>query len=380
MMFHLVSNPQTQLIAMTSRPNTENYLDLFLNDIPMMDVRAPIEYEKGAFPHTVNEPLMNDEERHLVGIRYKQKGQDSAIELGNELVCGDIKAKRIEQWLAFTQQHPEGYLYCFRGGLRSRTTQQWISEAGTNYPLVTGGYKAMRRFLIDELQVSAETKNYRIISGRTGTGKTRLLKLTPNFVDLEGLANHRGSSFGRQLTPQPSQIDFENALSIELLKARHLRSGPVYIEDESRLIGRNAVPQEFRDTSTISDIIVLEAPLEERIDIVLQDYVIDMTNAYQLQAGEEEGFNLFSEYLLNSVSRIQKRLGGEQTQHLQSLMRDALKAQLDTGSLALHIEWIQILLSKYYDPMYDFQLSKKADRIIFRGNQRSILEWIEQGL
>ena len=119
---------------MTTRRDTENYLDLFLNDIPMMDVRAPVEYEKGAFPHTINQPLMNDEERHLVGIRYKQKGQDSAIELGNELVCGEIKTKRIEQWLAFAQKHPEGYLYCFRGGLRSRTTQQWIREAGIEYP------------------------------------------------------------------------------------------------------------------------------------------------------------------------------------------------------------------------------------------------------
>ncbi|MFD2231656.1 tRNA 2-selenouridine(34) synthase MnmH [Alkalimarinus sediminis] len=364
---------------MTSRPNTDNYLDLFLNDIPMMDVRAPIEFNKGSFPHTVNEPLMNDEERHLVGIRYKQQGQDSAIELGNELVCGDTKAKRIEQWLAFTQKHPEGYLYCFRGGLRSRTTQQWLSDAGTEYPLITGGYKAMRRFLIDQLLVSAERKNYRIISGRTGTGKTRLLKRTPNYVDLEGLANHRGSSFGRQLTPQPSQIDFENALSIELLKARHLRTGPVYIEDESRLIGRNAVPQEFRDRSTVSDIVLLEAPLEERIDMVLQDYVIDMTNAYKLHAGEEEGFNLFSEYLLNSVARIQKRLGGEQAQHLQAIMHDALKAQQNNGSLERHKEWIQTLLSKYYDPMYDFQLSKKADRIIFRGDQNSILDWIDQG-
>ncbi|UZE95695.1 tRNA 2-selenouridine(34) synthase MnmH [Alkalimarinus alittae] len=363
---------------MTTRPNTDNYLDLFLNDIPMMDVRAPIEYQKGAFPHTVNKPLMNDEERHLVGIRYKQKGQDSAIELGNELVCGDIKAQRIEQWIAFTQKHPEGYLYCFRGGLRSRTTQQWIKEACVEYPLVTGGYKAMRRFLIDELAISAKTQNYRVISGRTGTGKTRLLKRTPNFVDLEGLANHRGSSFGRQLTPQPSQIDFENGLSIELLKARHLRSGPIYIEDESRLIGRNAVPQEFRDTSTISDIVVLEAPLEERINIVLQDYVIDMTNAYQQQAGIEEGFKLFSEYLLNSVSRIQKRLGGEQTQHLHALMQAALKAQQLDKSLDAHKEWIQILLSKYYDPMYDFQLSKKAERIIFKGDQSSILEWIGQ--
>ncbi len=368
---------------MTIRPNTDDFLALFLNDIPMMDVRAPIEYSKGAFPNTVNEPLMNDEERHLVGIRYKKKGQDSAIELGNELVCGETKTQRIARWLAFTEQNPEGYLYCFRGGLRSRTTQQWISDAGVNYPLITGGYKAMRRFLIDELEASVKALNFRVISGRTGTGKTRVLKLTPNFIDLEGLANHRGSSFGRQLTPQPGQIDFENSLSIELLKSRHLRSGSVYIEDESRLIGRSAIPQAFRDVSSVSEIVVLEAPLDERMDIVLQDYVIDMTQAYQSDAGDEAGFTLFSEYLLSSLSRISKRLGGEQTKRLEDIMQSALATQkvagnLDAKSLEPHKEWIQILLSDYYDPMYDYQLSKKAERIIFKGNQNSILEWVKE--
>ena len=368
---------------MTIRPNTDDFLALFLNDTPMMDVRAPVEYSKGAFPNTVNDPLMNDDERHLVGIRYKKKGQDSAIELGNELVCGETKAQRLAQWVAFTEQNPEGYLYCFRGGLRSRTTQQWIKEAGVDYPLVTGGYKAMRRFLIDELEKSVKALNFRVISGRTGTGKTRVLKLTPNFIDLEGLANHRGSSFGRQLTPQPGQIDFENALSIELLKSLHQRSGSVYIEDESRLIGRSAIPQAFRDVSAISDIVVLEASLDERMDIVLQDYVIDMTQAYQSQAGSEAGFSLFSEYLLGSVSRISKRLGGEQTKRLEGIMHNALNTQKSAGnleakSLEPHKEWIQILLSDYYDPMYDYQLSKKAERIIFKGDKNSILEWVKE--
>ena len=368
---------------MTIRPNTDDFLALFLNDTPMMDVRAPIEYLKGAFPNTVNEPLMNDDERHLVGIRYKKKGQDSAIELGNELVCGETKVQRIARWLAFTEQNPEGYLYCFRGGLRSRTTQQWIKEAGIDYPLITGGYKAMRRFLIDELETSVKALNFRVISGRTGTGKTRVLKLIPNFIDLEGLANHRGSSFGRQLSPQPSQINFENTLSIELLKSLHLRSGPVYIEDESRLIGRNAIPQSFRDVSTVSDVIVLDAPLDERMDIVLQDYVIDMTQAYQSHAGHETGFTLFSEYLLSSVSRISKKLGGEQTKHIEGIMHNALNTQksagnLDAKSLEPHKEWIQILLSDYYDPMYDYQLSKKADQIIFKGDKNSILEWAKK--
>ena len=94
---------------------------------------------------------MTDEERAQVGICYKQQGQEAAIELGHQLVPGRLKAQRLAQWLEFARRHPEGYLYCFRGGLRSQTVQQWLREAGIDYPLVLGGYKAMRRFLLDEL-------------------------------------------------------------------------------------------------------------------------------------------------------------------------------------------------------------------------------------
>lgn len=186
---------------MASRPDTDDYLSLFLNDVPLMDVRAPVEFSRGSFPNTENAPLMNDEERHRVGICYKEKGQDKAIELGHQLVSGDIKAQRIEAWKRFVARHPEGYLFCFRGGLRSRLTQEWIRDAGIDYPLVKGGYKALRRFLIDSLEAQVKSGEFRILSGRTGTGKTRVLQQLPNPVDLEGLANHRGSSFGRQVTP-----------------------------------------------------------------------------------------------------------------------------------------------------------------------------------
>ncbi len=174
---------------MASRPDTDDYLNLFLNDVPLMDVRAPVEFAKGSFPSAENAPpLMNDEERHRVGICYKEKGQDKAIELGgHQLVSGDIKAQRIEAWKRFVARHPEGgYLFCFRGGgLRSRLTQQWIRDSGIDYPLVKGGYKALRRFLIDSLEAQIESGQFRILSGRTGTGKTRVLMQLPNPVDLE---------------------------------------------------------------------------------------------------------------------------------------------------------------------------------------------------
>ena len=98
---------------------------------------------------------MTDEERALVGTCYKEHGQDEAIRLGHKLVSGKTKEERMAGWIEFARKHPEGYLYCFRGGLRSRTTQQWLKETGVNYPLVIGGYKALRNALLTELEQEA---------------------------------------------------------------------------------------------------------------------------------------------------------------------------------------------------------------------------------
>ena len=360
---------------MATSPDTDDYLSLFLNDVPLMDVRAPVEFSKGSFPGAENAPLMNDEERHRVGICYKEQGQDKAIELGHQLVAGDIKAQRIEAWKRFTAQHPDGYLFCFRGGLRSRLTQQWIKQAGIDYPLVKGGYKALRRFLIDSLEQRIESGDFQILSGRTGTGKTRVLHQLPNPVDLEGLANHRGSSFGRQVTPQPSQIDFENRLAVALLKAHHARPGPVQLEDESRLVGRCALPETLRDRMAASPLLVLERSLEERIAIIREDYVEGMYADYRRRDGDEAGWQNFRDYLLSALDRIRKRLGGERHRKLRAQMETALALQERSHDISGHDAWIQALLQDYYDPMYDFQLSQKQGRILVRGGPDTIIDW-----
>ncbi|MEQ5835619.1 tRNA 2-selenouridine(34) synthase MnmH [Marinobacter sp. NFXS9] len=360
---------------MMPRPDTQDYLDLFLNDTPLMDVRAPVEFSKGSFPTAINAPLMNDDERHRVGIRYKEAGQQSAIELGHQLVQGDIKQQRIESWIRFTQQHPDGYLFCFRGGLRSQLTQRWIHDAGVDFPLVKGGYKALRRFLIDAQEALLPELPIYIISGRTGTGKTRVLLDTPNPVDLEGMAHHRGSSFGRTLTPQPSQIDFENRVAIALLKAKHRFGGPVFLEDESRLVGRCALPHNLRDRMAEAPLLILENTLEERVDIIRQDYVTDMLAAFIERDGEEAGWLNFRDYLLSALDRIRKRLGGQRHQALRDVMVQALDEQQRSGDVSRHAEWIQVLLQDYYDPMYDYQLSQKAGRIAARGNPDELREW-----
>ena len=362
---------------MSARPDTDNYLDLFLGDVPLMDVRAPVEFAKGSFPNAINAPLMNDEERHRTGICYKEKGQDKAIELGHQLVNGDIKAQRVEAWKRFAAQNPHGYLFCFRGGLRSRITQQWMHEAGVDFPLVIGGYKALRRYLIDSLEALVESSEFRILSGRTGTGKTRVLQQLPNPVDLEGLANHRGSSFGRQVSPQPAQIDFENRLAVAMLKAHHLTGGPMYLEDESRLIGRCALPHSLRDRMAGAPLMILERPMEERIAIIREDYVEHMLADYLARDGEEAGWLNFRDYLLSALDRIRKRLGGERHRQLRSVMEQALDIQQASGDTRHHEGWIQPLLEDYYDPMYDYQLSNKQGKILTRGNPEELIRWAD---
>ncbi|HET8848536.1 MAG TPA: tRNA 2-selenouridine(34) synthase MnmH [Marinobacter sp.] len=360
---------------MAHRPDTDDYLRLFLTDVPLMDVRAPVEFAKGSFPGAVNAPLMNDDERHRVGICYKEQGQDKAIELGHELVSGAIKQERIDAWAMFTQNHPDGYLFCFRGGLRSRLTQQWLKDSGINYPLIQGGYKALRRFLIDQMDALIDSSDLRVLSGRTGTGKTRVLTDLPNPIDLEGIANHRGSSFGRQITPQPGQIDFENRLAVAMLKAHHQVGGPMYLEDESRLIGRCALPETLKTRMAESPLLILEQSMAERVAIIRADYVEAMLADYQARDGEEAGWHAFEEYLLSALDRIRKRLGGERHRQLRAAMEQALKQQQATGALDGHHVWIEALLSAYYDPMYDYQLSQKAGQILVRGDPDTILDY-----
>lgn len=358
-----------------TRSDTTDYLRLFLDDIPLMDVRAPVEFHKGSFPNAINAPLMNDDERHRVGIRYKEQGQQAAIELGHQLVRDDIKRERIDDWVRFSSQNPEGYLFCFRGGLRSQLTQRWMHEAGVDYPLIKGGYKALRRFLIDSQEALLHELPIYIVSGRTGTGKTRLLLETPNPVDLEGMAHHRGSSFGRTLTPQPSQIDFENRIAVALLKAHHTIGGPAFLEDESRLVGRCALPHNLRERMAEAPLLILESSLDERIDIIRQDYVTDMLAAFIARDGEAAGWINFRDYLLSALDRIRKRLGGDRHQTLRDIMMQALDEQQRTGNVDRHGEWIQVLLRDYYDPMYDYQLSQKAGRIAAQGDFASLRDW-----
>lgn len=359
------------------RDNSAHFRDIFLHDVPLMDVRAPVEFSKGAFPGVINLPLMNDIERQKVGTSYKQEGQQAAIELGHKLVSGALKEARIEAWSSFARNNPHGFLYCFRGGLRSQITQQWLKdEAGIQYPRVIGGYKAMRNFLIGITEQAVAECDFVLIGGLTGTGKTEVLQQLDNALDLEGHANHRGSSFGKHATPQPGQIDFENMLSIDILKkrARHLHQ--FVIEDEGRIVGSRAVPLELYRTMQAAPLVWLEDSFDGRVERILKDYVIDLCAEFISVQGIESGFGAYAERLKQSLSSIVRRLGGERYQRLAAIMDSALEEQARSGAVDQHRGWISAMLSEYYDPMYAYQRDSKNARIEFAGDQQAVVEYL----
>lgn len=360
-------------------PQLDDYRSLFLNNTALLDVRAPVEFSLGAFPLSENFPLINDKERESIGIQYKNLGQDEAIKLGHQLVQGEIKSTRIEHWENFFNAHPEGILYCFRGGMRSKITQQWLFEkTGKVYPRVKGGYKAMRRFLIDELETSVQNIKPMMLGGRTGIGKTILLQKISQQVDLEGIFNHRGSVFGKHVSPQPSQIDIENILSISLMQHLHKQQSHLVFEDEAPNIGSRKIPEVLYHKMKQSPLILLEANVESRVDITFQEYIIEALSEHQLHYGEDKGFIIWTEQLHESIDKIKRRLGGERHKELKHLLTEAIQEQQSTNSLVSHKNWIQSLLVDYYDPMYDYQTSKKQDRVIFRGIESEVLDFLTQ--
>ena len=356
-------------------PTTSNFEQIVLNNLPLIDVRAPVEFGEGAFPGAVNLPLMNDEERRLVGICYKEKGSDEAVKLGHELVCGTIKQERVAAWTEQLEKHPDSLLYCFRGGMRSQIAQQWIAEAtGKVVPRLEGGYKAFRNDLLEHLDPATLKSKPIILGGRTGTGKTLLLRRLENAVDLEAIANHRGSSFGRFTTPQPTPIAFENRLAWAFIQHNAAGYSCMVLEDEGRNIGDRYLPTPLVNHFAQADLVVLERSLEERVQITFDEYVVAAQADYQSLHGEEEGLTQWLKQMDSCLYRIRKRLGGLRYKQIGELLHVAH----ESGDSERHKAWIESLLSDYYDPMYDYQLQNKGGNLVFKGGESEVFDYLTQ--
>ena len=354
---------------------SDDFKSIVLNNTPLIDVRAPIEFQKGAFKNSVNLPLMNNEERHIIGIKYKENGNEEAVKLGHELVKEDVKESRVNAWLDFKTEHPDALLYCFRGGQRSKISQEWMQESGQEITRLQGGYKAFRSYLMQEIEESVKRFKPIIIGGRTGSGKTILLKNIKNAIDLEALANHRGSSFGRKTTPQPTQINFENALAYDLIQKLERGFDKLFFEDEGKYVGSVYIPKEFAEYLSHAPIIILETPDEERMDITFDEYIVQAQKSYKMFF-EKDFLQEWVKDIKEAMKRINRRLGLERYKIVCSLFEDALNEQMKNNSLHLYKVWIAYLLNEYYDPMYDYQIEKNTSKILFRGNSEEIISYI----
>ena len=355
-------------------PQTDDFKSIVLNQTPLIDVRAPVEFIQGAFNSATNLPLMNDDERQKVGLCYKQNGNAAAVELGHKLVNEQTREPRVQSWIEFMDANPTALLYCFRGGMRSKISQQWLQDAGREIVRLKGGYKAFRRYLIDYLDnlpglVNQQNVKPIVLAGRTGSGKTLAIHKLNNAIDLEGLAHHRGSAFGRHATPQPTQINFENNLAMALIRFMETQPKQLVIEDEGRNIGSVNFSKELFECFKSGSRVVVDTPMDERVAITLDEYVIEAQAEYNNIAEWED-------FMRAAMQRIQKRLGGERYQRVMSQFDFAMQAQLNQNSTEEHQAWIKTLLAEYYDPMYDYQMQKNNHAVVFKGSVKEVVEYL----
>ncbi len=314
--------------------NIQEFLK-FSETLPLLDVRTPLEYEHGHIPGANNFPLFNNEERKTVGTMYKQQGKQAAVLKGLEFV--GPKLKGLVQSAIKLNKGDTFLIHCWRGGMRSSSVAWLLETYGFKTIILKGGYKSFRQFVLNSF---SEHLNLLILGGRTGAAKTLLLYELQNqgqqIIDLEKLANHKGSSFGSLgEIKQPSQESFENELAIALINLN--KDKTVWLEDESRMVGQKVIPDELWKQMRCAKVVYLDIPFDERVKYLVNEY------------------GKFSkEELIESTNRISKRLGGQNA-------KLAIKA-INEGDLTTAC---QINLS-YYDKAYDHGIDKRNPESINR--------------
>lgn len=365
--------------------------DWMINKLPLIDVRAPVEFREGHIPGSVNLPILTDEERREIGICYKTFGSEAALQRGYELVSGDNKLQKVTAWIRFLETSPNTLVTCFRGGQRSQISQKWMAEAGFPLVRVNGGYKKARQFLIHVIHQFCQTQQLMVVSGKTGSNKTKIIEqlaCAQNALDLEKLANHRGSAFGEMDTLQPSQAQFENNLAVtmlQLMRTHADRSGVVYaVEDESRMIGKLTQPESLFTLIRSSPVVLIEDPLEVRTQNIFVSYIMESKIGQILQIpvqhrteGHYQDVRRTFQKFHQAVQAISRKLGGEKTTHVMKLLIEAEQDFFQYERLELNRLWISELLASYYDPLYLKSLKRRQPQIFYSGSYFEVFSWLE---
>ncbi|AEF94322.1 tRNA 2-selenouridine synthase [Desulfotomaculum nigrificans CO-1-SRB] len=324
-----------------------------------VDIRSEKEFAEGAIPGAINIPLFNNEERAQVGTTYKQIGIDEAKILGLQ-IAGPKFPGLFNQLSALSKEKPV-VLYCWRGGMRSKYTAAVLSSLGVNLYRIKGGYKEYRRYVHNYLDRQIIPHKSIVLHGLTGVGKTTILKKLAvqgyPVLDLEGLARHRGSAFGKiGLPPSPSQKDFEAAIVQILTSAAP--QGMIIVECESRRVGKLIVPPAVFNSMTEGYRVLLYASVEQRVQRIINEY----TN----------GPNNNVEELQKCTTMLTKSLGKR--------VVEELNAKLSQRNFT---EVFTYLLTRYYDPLYkypdkpsdDYDLSVDCSNLDLATSK--IARWVE---
>ena len=334
-----------------------------LSNVSNIDLRSENEFKKGSIPQSVNIPILNNDQFKKVGIEYKKNGSDAAIALGHSLVKGSLKENLIHHWTEHLKKNPECLLYCFRGGMRSEIAVKWLNDCGVKVNRLKGGYKNFRNWVISQhLDIENYIKDWIIIGGLTGSGKTDFLRSFKESIDLERIANHRGSAFGIRDGGQPTQSNFENILTLDYLNHKYEK---LILEDESRTIGRAGLPGFWYQKMQSSKLVILEVDDDKRAENIYYEYVYD-----ELNNGVNED-NLLEKYL-GSLNNIKRRLGNVVYNNIKDLMKSAFHQ----NEKEIHKEWILTLLTSYYDKMYSYKLDMRKDFIVHKGEIESCRDYI----
>jgi tRNA 2-selenouridine synthase len=308
--------------------------DAFLQHrLPTIDVRSPGEFGRGHIPGAINVPLLDDSERAEVGTLYKNVGRQQATTRGLQLVAA--KSNQLIEAIKTVVTRPDLVVHCLRGGMRSQGFAWLLQQCGFQPRILAGGYKAFRQAAH---RCFAQPRRIILVGGHSGTGKTRLLKVLQDegeqVIDLEQLAHHRGSVFGGiGQPPQPTVEQFENDLFLQWRQLDPLR--PVWIEGESRSIGKVILPQDLWNQLSAAPAIWVQLAREQRVEFLVSEYG-----------------GLPADELAEAIRRISKRLGGANlTAALEALQRQDLET---FAGIAL----------KYYDKAYSRSMEQRSpDRV-----------------
>jgi tRNA 2-selenouridine synthase len=312
--------------------NTEQFLEM-AKKFPVVDVRSPLEFKHASYPDAISFPLMNDEERAIIGTTFKKEGRTAAVVKGYELLGSKFSDYLKEAIKMFPEK--KVVMYCWRGGLRSNIMAFLFETADIKVMLLKGGYKVFRNKVLNLLKHPIPVV---ILGGMTGSGKTKILKELSNqgecVIDLEGLAKHKGSAFGGLgELPQPSNEHFENLLALEILAS--IGKQRVWFENESRMIGRVKIPDTIYQRMREARVIELILPVEERIKEIETNYC-----------------NFPKDELIECTQKLKKKLGDLRT----TQACDALTS----GNYEF---WIRTLL-EYYDENYFYSSSLRIPKSV----------------